>query len=432
MTLLKLITDLRSGERDLLDYLAELEARFAQREPEVLAFVAEDGRFPRLVRQAKALLAQYPDPATRPPLFGLPVGVKDIFHVDGFPTHAGSQLPPDVLAGAEAESVGRLRHAGALILGKTVTTEFAYFGPGPTRNPHNPAHTPGGSSSGSAASVGAGLAPLTLGTQTIGSINRPAAYCGVVGYKPSYGRISTAGVIPLAPSYDHVGLFSPSVAGLAEVAAIMIADWGMRIAEQAPIRNSHSTFGIPDGPYLAHAEPEGLAHFEAVCEQLAAKGHTIKRVAAMGDFAEIYDRHQALMAAETAAVHAEWFPVYGHLYHPKTRELIERGRAVDPSTLHPEHRTQLRAELEALMDEHGLDFWVAPAAPGPAPHGLASTGNPVMNLPWTQSGLPALNIPTGTAANGLPLATQFIGRYKGDEALLQFGAEWEVSQSVSP
>ena len=421
MTLLQLITDLRSGERDLLDYLAELEARFAQREPEVLAFVAEDGRFPRLIRQAQTLLAQYPNPATRPPLFGLPVGVKDIFHVDGFPTHAGSQLPPELLAGAEAESVSRLRRAGALILGKTVTTEFAYFGPGPTRNPHNPAHTPGGSSSGSAASVGAGLAPLTLGTQTIGSINRPAAFCGVVGYKPSYGRISTAGVIPLAPSYDHVGLFSPSVAGLAEVAQVMIADWGTGTASnyQLPMTNYH--FGIPAGPYLSHAEPEALAHLEGVCAQLAAEGHTIKRVAAMGDFEEIYARHQALMAAETAAVHAEWFPVYGHLYHPKTRELIERGRAVDPSTLHPEHRTQLRAELEALMDEHGLDFWITPSAPGPAPHGLASTGNPVLNLPWTQSGLPTLTIPTGTAANSLPLGTQFIGRWGSDERLLVVG-----------
>lgn len=428
MTLSTLITSLRSGERDLLAYLAELEAQFVAREPEVLAFVPEDGRFPRLRRQAQELLARYPDPATRPPLFGLPVGVKDIFHVDGFPTHAGSQLPPELLAGPEAASVTSLRQAGALILGKTVTTEFAYFGPGPTRNPHNPAHTPGGSSSGSAAAVGAGLAPLTLGTQTIGSINRPAAYCGVVGYKPSYGRISTAGVIPLAGSYDHVGLFSPSVAGLAEVAAVMMPDWCRESADFAlSTQRSALTLGIPAGPYLAHAEAEGLAHFEAVCGRLAAAGHILKRVPAMADFEQIYDRHQALMAAETAAVHADWFAAYGPRYHPKTRELIERGQAVDPATLNPAHRAQLRAELTALMDEHGLDAWVAPAAPGPAPHGLASTGNPVMSLPWTQSGLPTLNIPTGTAANGLPLGTQFIGRWWGDEHLLHHIANLSIS-----
>ncbi|MBL8055948.1 MAG: Asp-tRNA(Asn)/Glu-tRNA(Gln) amidotransferase GatCAB subunit A, partial [Anaerolineales bacterium] len=194
----ELAAALRSGALPLDAYLAALEARFTEREPAVLAFMPEPGRWDRLRQAARALLARYPDPQTRPPLFGVAVGVKDIFHVDGLPTTGGSQLPPDVLRGPQAESVTRLLAAGALILGKTVSTEFAYFGPGPTRNPHNPAHTPGGSSSGSAAAVAAGLAPLALGTQTIGSLIRPASFCGVVAFKPSYERVSRAGVIPVS------------------------------------------------------------------------------------------------------------------------------------------------------------------------------------------------------------------------------------------
>ncbi len=175
-------TNLKHGdERALLTYLGDLEEHFQEREPDVLAFVPEDSRFKRLRREVRTLLAEYPDPAKRPELFGVPVGIKDIFHVDGFVTRAGSEVPAELLQGAEAESVRRLKAAGALIMGKTVTTEFAYFAPGPTRNPYNPAHTPGGSSSGSAAAVGAGLCPLALGTQTVGSITRPAAFSGAVG-----------------------------------------------------------------------------------------------------------------------------------------------------------------------------------------------------------------------------------------------------------
>ena len=222
-----LANGLRSGEIDLLDYLAQLETHFEQREPDVLAFVPENGRFTRLQQEAQQLLAQYPDPAERPPLFGVPIGVKDIFHTAGFVTRAGSHLPPDLFQGEEAASVSQLRQAGALILGKAVTTEFAFFAPGPTRNPHNPAHTPGGSSSGSAAAVAAGLCPFAFGTQTIGSINRPAAYCGVVGFKPSYGRIPTTGVIPLSPSLDHVGFFTSDVAGAEWAASLLFADWQM-------------------------------------------------------------------------------------------------------------------------------------------------------------------------------------------------------------
>ena len=414
---------LRSGALTLEAYLAALEARFAEREAAVLAFMPEPGRWERLRVEAAALLARYPDPEARPPLFGVAVGVKDIFHVDGLPTTAGSRLPPEVLRGPQAESVARLRAAGGLILGKTVSTEFAYFGPGPTRNPHNPAHTPGGSSSGSAAAVAAGLAPLTVGTQTIGSIIRPASFCGVVGFKPSYERVSRAGVIPVSDSLDHVGPFAGDVAGVALAASLLIPDW--RPAEAARRRPA---LGLPEGPYLGQATAAMLAHFRAACARLVERGYVIRPVPSLPEFEALRERHNLLMAAEAAQVHADWFPRFRDLYHPKTVELIERGQAADPAEVSRARagRAQLRAELTALMDAHGLDLWLSPAAPGPAPAGLESTGNPVMNLPWTYAGLPALNLPAGRL-DGLPVGLQVVGRWQADEALLAWAPDLETS-----
>src|SRR5262245_45914542 len=279
--------------------LDRLETRFAEREPGVQALLPEEGRFARLRREAAALAARWPDPARRPPLFGVPVGVKDIFHVEGFATRGGSRLPPEVLAGAEGPAVAALRRAGALILGKTVSTEFAYFAPGPTRNPWNPEHTPGGSSSGSAAAVGAGLCTLALGTQTIGSIGRPAAYCGVVGFKPTYDRISREGVIPLAPSLDHVGFFTSDVDTAKRVASVLVENWKSETAERRP------TLGIPEGPYLDSASDQALAWFNAICDALSQAGYELRRVPVMDDFQEIRARHDVIMSTEAAKVHTD-------------------------------------------------------------------------------------------------------------------------------
>ena len=413
-----LVEELRSGERPLLDYIDELEAHFAVQEPEVLAFVAEDGRFERLRRETTELLEEYPDPQTRPPLFGVPIGVKDIFHVNGFMTRAGSQVPAEAIQGQEAISVTRLRQAGALILGKTVTTEFAYFAPGPTRNPHNLNHTPGGSSSGSAAAVAAGLCPLAFGTQTIGSVNRPAAFCGVVGYKPSYDRIDKAGVIPLAGSVDHVGLFAATIKDVAIGASLLCEDWTGEMGRRGA---GEMGLGIPEGAYLERTSEEGLAHFRETIARLVTAGFTVKPVAAMADFEEIYDRHQLLVAAEAARVHTQWFAQYGDVYHRKTADLIRRGQGVSDRALMEVRngRLQLRQQLMALMDEHGLDCWLSPPAPGSAPAGLDSTGDPVMNLPWTHAGLPTLTIPAGVSGAGLPLGLQITGRWYDDESMMQ-------------
>jgi Asp-tRNA(Asn)/Glu-tRNA(Gln) amidotransferase A subunit family amidase len=266
------------------------------------------------------------------------------------------------------------------------------------------------------------LCPFAFGTQTIGSINRPAAFCGVVGFKPSYGRISTAGVIPLSYSLDHVGFFTQDVSGAELIAGLLCQNWQGRVQSyKKPI------VGIPDGPYLQHAEPEGLIHFFDDCDRLVAAGFTMKRVDAMPDFAEIDRQHRLLMAAETARFHAQWFAQYETLYHPKTAALIRDGQAYDDDDIAAAqaYKTGLRARLTALMDQHGLDLWLSPSATGPAPEGVDSTGNPIMNLPWTNAGLPTLTIPSGFSQSGLPLGLQLAGRWQGDEALFAYGKEIE-------
>ena len=398
----------------LLERIDELQARFEALEPSIQAFLPEDARFERLRREARALCDRYPSGDARPPLFGVLVGVKDLFHVHGWATRAGSRLPPDVLHGVEADAVSRLKAAGALIVGKTVTTEFAHFAPGPTRNPRDLSHTPGGSSSGSAAAVAAGFCDAALGTQTIGSIVRPAAFCGVVGLKPTYGRIPTTGVIPLAPSFDHVGCLATDVRTAARVARRLYTTWTDMPPRASPV------FGIPEGPYLERVPPDTAGWFDEVCLALSNAGYELRRVPVMADYQHVCERHAVVQAAEAARVHASWFAEYEDLYGPEIAALIRRGQSVTGEQLRTavEQTASFRRALQASMSEAGIDAWLCPSALGPAPRGLGSTGDPVMNLPWTQAGLPAVGIPAGTHASGLPMGLQVVGRWNGDEALL--------------
>jgi len=217
-------------------------------------------------------------------------------------------------------------------------------------------------------------------------------------------------------------VFAINVAGIALAASALIEDWQPERAPHPP------ALGIPIGPYLDQASDEARQHFEAVVEQLQREGYSVVRVAAMPDFASVRERHNRIVDAEAAAVHADWFDHYGDRYHPRTVALIERGRAISPNQLAEAlaGRERLRAELLGLMDKNGLDLWLAPSAPGPAPLGLESTGDPVMNLPWTYSGLPALNLPAGVAANGLPFGLQLVGWWWADECLLSWGETLEV------
>ncbi len=406
---------LRQGTVDLEQYIVELCKHIEKVEPEVQAFLPEPDRRERLLTEAAALKERYPDPAGRPLLYGIPVGVKDLLRVDGFPTRAGSFLDPALFEGPEADSVKLLRQAGALVLGKTVTTEFAYFEPGPTRNPHNLNHTPGGSSSGSAAAVAAGMCPLALGTQTMGSVTRPAAFCGIVGFKPSYNRIPTAGLVYFSPSVDHLGLFTQDLAGAEIAAAVFCRDWHPEgTAPGKPV------LGVPEGPYLEQAGPEARQGFEQQLDRLAGAGIDIKRLPVLEDVEALARRHNLMASAEIAAMHAPWFSRYGELYRPRTVQIIRKGQEIPQEELEEARRGQseLRRRLEGLMQEAGIDLWVAPSTRGPAPEGIASTGDPAMNLPWTYAGLPTITVPAGKAGSGLPLGLQLIAPFWADEKLL--------------
>jgi Asp-tRNA(Asn)/Glu-tRNA(Gln) amidotransferase A subunit family amidase len=417
-----MIEDLRSGHMLLPDFLAQLEARFMQHEPSIEALIPDEKRFERLYDEAAALVLAYPDLIKRPLMFGAPIGVKDIFHVEGFRTQAGSKLPSDLFQGEEARSVYRLLEAGALFFGKTVTTEFAYFSPGPTRNPHNPEHTPGGSSSGSAAAVAAGFCHLALGTQTIGSIIRPASFCGVVGMKPTYDRISREGVIPLSPSLDHVGFFVPDAESAVDAARVLYVDWDEPLE---PLKKPR--LGIPEGPYAESVSTESRAHFENVYKQIENAGYEILHLQTMPDFAEIRARHDVILAAEAAQVHAGWFGQHGSLYSPKFAELIHRGQQIGATQFQDAlaGRDNFRADMRRIFLDHNIDLWISPSTIGPAPRGLESTGDPVMNLPWTQAGLPAINLPAGKSADGLPLGLQVVGNWYKDESLLFWAKDLE-------
>lgn len=406
---------LRSGELDLDRYLDLICERVETADPGVQAMLPEEDRRGRLRAAAEALRRAWPDPSRRPPLWGVPVAVKDIFRVDGFPTRCGSGLPPELFDGPEAALVARLKRLGALVLGKTVTTEFAYFEPGPTRNPHDLERTPGGSSSGSAAAVAAGYCPLALGSQTVGSVIRPAAFCGVAGFKPTYNLLPLDGVIPYAPSLDHAGFFVPRAADL---------PLALSCASGAPEAEAPAwTAGIPEGPYLEQATSEALEAFSSQVQVLEAAGVPIVRVPALEEIEEINRRHNRLAAAELAEVHREWFRNHASLYRPATAAWIREGMTVPAGEAESARagRAELRERLHALMDEQGIDVWLSPAAPGPAPRGMA-TGSPVMNLPWTFAGMPAAAVPAGKSTEGLPLGLQLTARAGRDAELAAFAA----------
>jgi Asp-tRNA(Asn)/Glu-tRNA(Gln) amidotransferase A subunit family amidase len=407
---------------ELVERLDEFESLFEKKEPYIHAFLPEEDRFKRLVTEAKDLQKQYPKREMRPPLYGLLLGVKDIFNLDGFPTQAGSFVPARELKGKEASAVSKLKKAGMLLAGKTVTTEFAYFAPGPTRNPHNTDHTPGGSSSGSAAAVAAGLADLAIGTQTIGSIIRPASFCGVIGFKPSYGRISIDGVIPLAPSFDHVGLFSHYLDLIARASSVLIENW-----RNSPPQKSKPFLAIPVGEYLQQADREMQLQFENTVGSLKAAGYQVKEINPFNNFQAVVDRHNLILARQAALVHAAWYESYKYLYHPKTAALIEKGQKIKDAELKDAllEVGQFKLDLSTLMDIHGIDAWLSPAARGVAPRGLASTGDPVMNLPWTHAGFPALALPSGMSQAGLPLGLQVTADFNHDEDLLSWGVDIE-------
>ena len=411
----ELVPALRFGGRDLGAYYDTVGERIDEIDDELHAFVDGTVRSASIDRQIERLEERRATTTVPPPLFGVPVGVKDVFRADGLPTRAGASLPAEALAGPESPLVSELRDLGAVVVGKTVTTTFTHLPTGETRNPHALDHTPGGSSSGSAAAVAAGLCPLAVGSETTGSVIRPAAYCGVVGFRPSRGRLPTAGALSLSPTLDTPGLFTQDTAGMARAAPHLVENW-TAAPEPAPT----PTVGVPDGEYLTQAAKAGIERFERQIAALASAGYDIERVAVFEDIERTNRHHEELLAAEAASEHAQWYTEYRAKYPPEMVDLIERGETVDVETLGEarRHTGQTRAAIDAVFERADLDLLVAPPAPDTAPAGLADDGDPVMTLPWAHAGVPVVALPVGRSADGLPVGISCIGRYGRDEPLI--------------
>ncbi|MFD4507367.1 amidase [Streptomyces sp. NPDC058457] len=359
--------------------------RLEQTEPEIRAWVRVDAE------GARAAAPSAPDG----PLHGMPFGVKDIIDVAGLPTECGSPLRRGRIAAADAWLVDRLRRAGAVPLGKTVTTEFAYFHPGPTRNPHNLAHTPGGSSSGSAAAVAAGVVPLALGSQTAGSLTRPASFCGVTGYVAPVGAWSTRGLTGLSPSLDAPGLLTP---GVSELAKVIAAIDGTTAEDVDSVR-----LLVWQGVELTDVEP-------AMLDAVRHTGHALRADGTELPFSavELTDAHAVVMAYEAARSLA------AEARHPESlsrhlNELLERGRRTTDDEYRAALATAHAARTAALDLLAHVDAILGPAAPGPAPRGLTATGNPVLSRPWQLLGLPVVTVPGHRDPQGLPLGLQLVG-----------------------
>ena len=350
---------------------------------------------------ARERLAEARAGKLRGPLHGVPVGVKDIFDVAGMPTTGGAKPFAHTRPGADAAAVARLRAAGAIILGKTVTTEFAYRDPAPTRNPWNHGHTPGGSSAGSAVAVAARMAPLALGSQTVGSVLRPAAYCGVVGFKGTHGLVPVAGVIPLAWSLDHVGVLTGSVGD----AALAMSVLSGQNFDPLPV----STPRLALAPeLLSRASREVAAHVEAAADAFLRAGATVSKVELPASFRGTHAAGLTVLEVEAAAYHAPWFGKYADDYGPEMRSLVEAGLRHSATSYVGANRARLafREDVMPLLAAH--DALLCPTAPAPAPSGLGSTGDGSLCAPWSNAGVPAISLPSGIAASGLPHAIQLV------------------------
>jgi aspartyl-tRNA(Asn)/glutamyl-tRNA(Gln) amidotransferase subunit A len=364
---------------------------------------------------ARELEAEVASGRIRGPLHGVPVGIKDIIHVAGMPTTAGAKPWAHRRPATDAPAVSRLRAAGAIILGKTHTTEFAYRDPAPTRNPWNLEHTPGGSSAGSGAAVAARMVPVALGTQTVGSILRPAAYSGVVGFKATHGLTPAEDVIPLAWSLDHVGVLTRSV----HDAALALGVLARRELTAAP-RGAPTIAVVPE--LLSRAEPETAAHLRATAEAFARAGARIVEVALPSSFARLHDVGLIVLQAEAAAYHAADFTKHADEFGPGIRAAIDAGlrRSAVEYVQANRARLEFRDAVMPLLEGH--DALLSPTAPGPAPAGLASTGDAWFCAPWSSAGVPAITLPSGVAPSGLPFAVQLVGAAGRETPLLGVAA----------
>ena len=392
--LLEFLQALRSGEKTPRELLELCLARIAASEAEVQAWV---------------------EVSPQPPLGdgllrGIPFGVKDIFETRGMATEYGSALYAGRTGSEDARVVESLREAGAVLLGKTRTAAFASFDPGPTTNPRYPGHTPGGSSSGSAAAVAAGMVPFALGTQTLGSVLRPASFCGVCGFKPSNGLVPKEGVMPFAPSLDTVGFFTQTAADMKEL-------WSRGFGGSFEAELHHAAWmRVP-------AELEMERALDAAVERLRVAGVVVEEVAPPAGWAACGEAARAINQYEGARTMQARYEEFGEKIGSRLAQLVRTGLAMteDEYEASLDLVTQMRGEISEL-------FWdfpamITPAAVGAAPAGLASTGDPAANAPWTAMGLPAIAVPL--PVEGGPVGVQITGAWGRDDALVSVAEQLE-------
>ncbi len=374
------------------------------------------------------------------PLHGVPVGVKDIFHAAGLPTTCGSPIFRNHVPGYDATSVARLRQAGAIVLGKTVTVQFAHFDPPPTHNPWNHDRTPGGSSSGSAAAVASRMVPVALGSQTGGSILRPAAYCGIVGLKPTYGRISRYGVAPCSWSLDHVGPITRTVEDAALLLQIMAGhDPKDPASAQVPVGDYLQAARQKDrAPRLGlvldeegRAQPEVAAHVSQMAARFERAGARIREVRFPTPMSELLAIRSLICEVEAASVHAHLFREHPEGYAPQIRALVETGQLIPGSIyIHAQRlRRKWRPKVEQMLD--GVDCLLMPTVYNVAPD-PSTTGDSSFQAVWSLYGLPSISLPSGLSRDGLPLAVQLVAPRFREDALLNAAAWCEAVLDPMP
>ena len=428
---------LASGALDAEQLALACLAQTEQHEKSVQAWQWLDAEF--MLEQARACDTRRQSGHSIGPLHGLPVALKDIIDTARIPTENGTPLDHGRVPEHDAFVVRQLRAAGAVIMGKTVTTELAFMNPGKTRNPINPEHTPGGSSSGSAAAVAAAMVPLAIGTQTGGSVIRPAAFCGVVGFKPTFGAIPRTGILSQSASLDTVGVFARTVEGVAMLAETL---FGYTPQDRATSLTPHPrllasaystppvtpTFAFVRTPYWDQADNQTHAALQELCAML---GDQVFELELPGVFSTAAQTREQINDAEMARNFLGYEKRDAEQLSAQVRQAMERGKQMSA-------RDYIAAldwpvVLNAALDEifTRCDAIIAPAAPGPAPATLDSTGSSIFNGLWTLCGVPAITLPLFEADSGLPMGVQLIGR-RGDDARLLRTARWLMAQVIAP
>ena len=426
----------------IIERLENALAAIRRFDPQLHAWVLVDEDGAR--RAAEQLTREAEAGKSRGPLHGMPVGIKDIVDVCGMPTRAGSTLLEDIPARRDAPVVAALRKAGAVILGKTVTVEFACFDPSPTMNPWskgNPwskdlCHTPGGSSSGSAVAVATGMCEGAIGTQTGGSLVRPASYCGIATCKPTFGRVSREGVFPVSHEFDHVGPMAQTVAQLEAMleclpvaedfsppGRILEGSWAVKEESPAVKTDQPPRLGLIEEFFMEIADAEVLRLTQAALQRLQAAGATVVSVDCPVDFSAILPMHRLIMGVEAAAVHRRRFAEHRESYGPVIAGLLDEGlktKAVDFAAALDRLRIY-RRRVAKLLD--GVDALIVPSTHTTAPPTLSTTGTPEFQAPWSCAGLPVVSMPCGLSEEGMPTAVQVVGQYHQDRRLLSL-AKW--------